>query len=331
MDPAMLPPDALSMDWNGMPYMIACGVAISVIVMVNALRVVGQLRISREQRLKMDDWMMLVGSVMTMAYVIIMIVSYKNGAGNHIYVLTAEQLRIYSITVYASTPLFNIGILLVKLSVLVTFWNIFGVSVTMRRFIIGIGAVTSAGIIGVTASMMFPCRPVAKAIFPQMDGKCIPLVPNYFVQAGFMVASDLAIYILPIPMVIKLHLRTAQKAAIIGLFALGGLACIAGIVKLCMMPSLLSNPDISYNATTSLVWLNVELTASVVAGSGPALKSIARSWFPDWFDASTNGSGSGGNDSSLVSRWMRSIERRDEVFRAIESPSYELEEYREEG
>lgn len=63
---------------------------------------------------------------------------------------------------------------------------------------------------------------------------------------------------------------------------------MAGIIKLAKMPKLLSSPDVPWNGTTPLVWLNVELVAAVLAGSGPALKIVIRHWLPSWgFSAST--------------------------------------------
>lgn len=95
-----------------------------------------------------------------------------------------------------------------------------------------------------------------------------------------MTFTDIVVCVLPIPMVFRMKLPLRQKLSVCGLFALGAIAVISGIVKLTKMPELLKSPDVAWNGTMSLVWLNIELIAAAIAGSGVALKIFVQRWVP---------------------------------------------------
>lgn len=69
--------------------------------------------------------------------------------------------------------------------------------------------------------VVFSCVPVNK--FWQMDvpGKCIPNLPFWYINAAGNIATDLAIFIIPLPSLSKLQLGKKQKYMLLAIFSLG--------------------------------------------------------------------------------------------------------------
>ena len=68
---------------------------------------------------------------------------------------------------------------------------------------------------------VFECTPVRKSWQKSIPGTCINTATFFFVNAGFNIATDVAIMVLPIPVIYSLHLPTRQKVALCFVFAIG--------------------------------------------------------------------------------------------------------------
>lgn len=70
----------------------------------------------------------------------------------------------------------------------------------------------------------FSCWPIPffwdKAIH---GGHCIDLLAFWFSLGGFNILTDMAVWILPMPVLKSLHLPRKQKLSLIAVFAVGGL------------------------------------------------------------------------------------------------------------
>jgi hypothetical protein len=62
---------------------------------------------------------------------------------------------------------------------------------------------------------------VFKSWEPTVDGSCLPVGPPSYALAGFSIACDLAIILLPIPLLLELRIGALKKAGLCGLFLLG--------------------------------------------------------------------------------------------------------------
>ena len=68
---------------------------------------------------------------------------------------------------------------------------------------------------------VFVCTPIPKFWRPTMEGKCINTFASWFANAIINIVTDLAIIVLPMPVVRRLRLPKKQKALLIGVFAFG--------------------------------------------------------------------------------------------------------------
>lgn len=65
------------------------------------------------------------------------------------------------------------------------------------------------------------CRPVAKNWDPTVVGSCGNRVAGYTAVSAVNVVIDCLIFILPLPMIFKLHVRTGYKAGLFAIFSIG--------------------------------------------------------------------------------------------------------------
>ncbi len=124
---------------------------------------------------------------------------------------------------YSSIIIYNLGLFAVKDSILCQYLRFF-VETHYRRaawFLIGF---ISVGGLAFILTSCFACRPVASFWDRSIEGgRCIALMAFWFCLAAFNILTDIAVWLLPMPVPKSLQLPKKQKISLIGVFALGGL------------------------------------------------------------------------------------------------------------
>lgn len=72
-----------------------------------------------------------------------------------------------------------------------------------------------------TLVFIFQCSPVRKFFYPDTTGVCIDLYVFYYVSFGIKLVTDIALFLLPIPHLLKLRMRCGAKVGLILMFGLG--------------------------------------------------------------------------------------------------------------
>lgn len=113
---------------------------------------------------------------------------------------------------------------LTKISILLLYLRIFAVHTWFRRIDhILIGSVTAYMTAAVFAAV-FQCTPVTRAWDKSITGTCISIEENWYANAGFAIATDVIILVLPVRLIVRLSLPTGDKIAVLGVFLIGGLS-----------------------------------------------------------------------------------------------------------
>ena len=78
--------------------------------------------------------------------------------------------------------------------------------------------------IGIFLSLIFACNPIAKSWDPSItEGTCINSASLFIATAVANIATDIILFVLPIPMVIKLQIPLLQKIGLAFIFTIGSL------------------------------------------------------------------------------------------------------------
>jgi len=100
-------------------------------------------------------------------------------------------------------------------------------------------------------------------------------------QAVLNIASDFAILLLPIPTIISLNLKVAQKVSVACILAVGSGVIVCSIARLPYVLSLRSgSPNMTYDYGILGVWSVVEVNLGIVCGCAMRLKKLIIAYLP---------------------------------------------------
>ena len=136
---------------------------------------------------------------------------------------------------------------------------------------ITLAVVNVAGVV-LTFLNIFQCRPVRAAFDPSAaDAQCISIVTLYLASAPVNIITDLAILVLPIPVLTGMHLPQRQKTVLVMTFTLGIFVVVVDVIRIFYLQQsavdaagnltdarLGTKLDFAWYASLALMWSSVE-------------------------------------------------------------------------
>ena len=188
---------------------------------------------------------------------------------------------------------YKASINLTKASILLLYLRIFG---NIRWFKWCCWFLLASVIIYCVASVaatIWQCTPIVRAFDKTVDGTCIDNIQFWYANAGFSIATDVVILLLPMYLVYQLHIPIQQKLALIVVFALGVFVLVTSILRITTIEDL-SQSDITYE-NFSTMWTIIEPNVAVLCACLPMIRPFLVKFFPKFM---SRGTGSGGNSSN---------------------------------
>lgn len=124
-------------------------------------------------------------------------------------------------TFYVSIVFYNASLLAIKMTFLLQFWRIFSANGKMRRVILVAGTFIVGWGISQVLVEIFICTPIATFWDRSTGGTCIPNYPQWYINAGGNIITDIAVFVIPLPVIWKLKMRKGQRIILLGIFCLG--------------------------------------------------------------------------------------------------------------
>lgn len=121
---------------------------------------------------------------------------------------------------WLSIILYNLTLSLVKLTFLLQYYRVLSVH-KMKKVIWTLGILIMLWALSQLFVVVFTCVPVQKFWYTDLPGHCMPNLPFWYINAAGNIATDLAIFIMPLPVLKSLQLRKKQKYFLMGIFSLG--------------------------------------------------------------------------------------------------------------
>lgn len=156
---------------------------------------------------------------------------------------------------------------------------------------ITLGIVNVAGVV-LTFLNAFQCSPVRAAYDPSVSqGQCLSIVTLYLCSAPVNIITDLAILVLPIPVLTGMRLPQRQKTILVLTFALGIFVTIVDVVRIYYLQQASSDQiathehlgtasDFPFNASTAFMWSAVEVNVGIICACIPTLKPLVTRILP---------------------------------------------------
>ncbi|KAJ4294971.1 hypothetical protein N0V88_005212 [Collariella sp. IMI 366227] len=170
---------------------------------------------------------------------------------------------------------YKAAINLIKASILLLYLRLFNI---IRWFRYSCWALLAAVAMYCTASILvtiFQCRPMIRAFDKDTPGTCIDTAKFWFANAGFSIATDFIMLLLPMPLVWTLGVPIAQKMAVMAVFAIGIFATITSCLRVTTLDIFAKSPDNTYNVA-NVMWTIVEPNVAIVCACLPVLLTVPR-------------------------------------------------------
>ncbi|KXT08850.1 hypothetical protein AC579_1482, partial [Pseudocercospora musae] len=167
-------------------------------------------------------------------------------------------------------------------------WAVYGTMV----FVIGYSIALFFG-------LLFACTPLQMNWdITITDGHCANKGVMYLSTAGLNAATDVILLVMPIPMVSKLQVPARQKIGLLAMFAIGSLTLVTSLVRLSLLPPMVSATDVTYAISTPAIWICIEANLVVICGCLPILRLFFRHVAPRLIGEYSGGSGPRGRKAA---------------------------------
>ncbi|KAM0717774.1 hypothetical protein Q7P37_006106 [Cladosporium fusiforme] len=181
---------------------------------------------------------------------------------------------------YAYQIVYPLALLFTKLSFLALYWRVFTPPVLSRTWVLATACFGTIYTLIIMLVSVFECHgDISKAWAITFPEGCHDLKAYYFSTASINIATDIAILLLPIQPLTRLNVNRRKKAAIFGIFMLGGGAVIASGVRIWALWRYFYGTEITYDAVLILLWSQIEINTGIICASIPSLRPLFRRTF----------------------------------------------------
>ncbi|KAK6384663.1 hypothetical protein LTS17_002226 [Exophiala oligosperma] len=205
-----------------------------------------------------------------------------NGLGQHMNELSIHEIYNFLKALWGSTIVYSIGMMLTQNVFLFQYRNFFVGRWLLRITTTLIVIVTLFGVAS-TLALALQCVPTRYIWDPlSPPTRCIKYNVFWYTSAGFNTLTAIIIWILPIPLIKRLHLPKRQKYWLIVVFALGIFTCLASGLRI---RALNLGVEHAENDTTHFypdvaAWSCLEINVGIICACLPTLKPIVDKLFP---------------------------------------------------
>jgi len=116
---------------------------------------------------------------------------------------------------------YNIALLFIKLTFLFQYYRIVAQVRKLRLFYVGMMIVIGGWQAAQCFLILFACFPVERFWDKSIPGTCFMNAAGQDLNAIGNIVTDFVVLILPLPVLLRLSLRPAQKWSLVGVFCLG--------------------------------------------------------------------------------------------------------------
>ncbi|KAF2650087.1 hypothetical protein K491DRAFT_683314 [Lophiostoma macrostomum CBS 122681] len=271
-----LPPDT---DYRR-AYMAAIIVVTVIAIMVAWLRMYTRIVLSKN--VWWDDWIMFLGTFLTIVTNAILTRAFELGLGRHIYYVPEAQIPDCFKWLWVAEPTNLFALYTVRLSIALFFLRLIPTHHKRNRRIIwaSIWALTISDIY-VSINYFIQYRPIQKVWRPAIPGKCLSdsvYAAAPWVYQAVSILADIALMSIPILMFRGLNLPLRTKIGVIALCCLGVFTCAIAVVKTALLPALFDhqNEDKTWSLAQLCFWAQMEICTGMICGSLPCLKPLYR-------------------------------------------------------
>ncbi|KAK0609242.1 hypothetical protein B0T14DRAFT_601099 [Immersiella caudata] len=233
-----------------------------------------------------DDYTIILGLIATYGSAISIMDMTKYGLGKHIYVMELANIPKYFKDFYLSIVFYCAALFFIKLAFLFQYYRVLAIQHMRIVYIIAI-IVVGGWALSQTFVGIFTCTPINGFWDKTIESKCIPNIPQWYINAAGNIITDVAVFCLPLPAIWKLQLPKQQKIILIGVFGLGFFTVIVSVIRIRYLKLF---EDFPWENVTSSLWSVGELTSAITCCCLPTLRPLVGRYFPNFIGGTGAGS-----------------------------------------
>ncbi|KAJ4393158.1 hypothetical protein N0V93_002365 [Gnomoniopsis smithogilvyi] len=225
-----------------------------------------------------DDYIVVLALIIMVIDGSVVLSTIPFGLGRHVATIDPSLLVSYLRNFWLSIVLYNLTLAMVKLTFLFQYYRVLAVHQMKRVIWVG-GTIIMLWAISQLLVVIFNCTPVQKFWETDLDGTCIPNLPFWYINAAGNIVTDLAIFIMPLPVLNRLQLRKKQKYFLLGIFSLGFFTCAISLIRLAYLKQ---GPDFTFDNVPTSCWSIGELGCAITCACLPTLRPLMTKLKPQW-------------------------------------------------
>ncbi|KAK3897264.1 hypothetical protein C8A05DRAFT_39188, partial [Staphylotrichum tortipilum] len=249
-------------------------------------------RVSIVRRTGWDDYTMLLAWLIAVFLSLSIIFGTMYGLGRRDKDLDPEKQAGLRMSEYVFSVLYNPALMATKTSILIFYLKLS----KNTRVVLRVASVAVLIVVNVSGTILtfmniFQCSPIRSAWDINVSpDSCIPLLTEFICSSPVNITTDLAILVLPIPVLTSMRLPRRQKVILVLTFALGIFVTVIDVVRIYYLQQAIElaptsatsnrlalygqSPDFAWNASLSLMWSAVEVNVGIICACVPTLKPL---------------------------------------------------------
>ncbi|RHZ67128.1 putative integral membrane protein [Aspergillus thermomutatus] len=176
-------------------------------------------------KVRSDDVLCFTSWVFTFVLCFVAMWMTRYGYGRHFELIAQHPstISMFLKLVFVSKLVYIIALNTIKMSFCVLYMHIFVPSRVLKSLCIALIVLLIMECIEEMIVVILQCRPVQKAwdATGSIHGQCLNITAFYYASFGIKLATDIAIFVLPIPPLLRLRVSGPQKFVVVLMFALG--------------------------------------------------------------------------------------------------------------
>jgi hypothetical protein len=158
------------------------------------------------------------------------------------------------------------------------YYRVFGVQ-NLRKIFIAAIVIVGAWSLSQVLVGVFICSPIRGFWDASLKASCVPNYPQFYINAAGNIATDLAVLVMPFPLLKRLNLPRGQRLLLFGIFGLGFFTVAVSALRIKYLVRLLGEDFTWQNVETS-AWSVGELCSGITCACLPTLRPFLKAHFP---------------------------------------------------
>ncbi|CAG8983189.1 hypothetical protein HYALB_00004016 [Hymenoscyphus albidus] len=222
----------------------------------------------------LEDWVCISATFFFIAYCANTTTLSNDGGGMHIWDVSNTQYRRFLFGMWRNTLLYGPAALLIKITLLLIFTRIWA---PIRIAVISINIFMVLLLIYYITMLVIKvmiCEPIHAFWDLNVRAHCWDINGIFLADAIVSVTTDIAILVIPIPLIWDLHVSLVKKIKLFGILGAGGLAAAASVARLRKVTTMFTDPDKTLTLVEFSMLGILELFLGILCASFPALNAL---------------------------------------------------------